>query len=185
MECIFDTFFQASDLLIDYFKLTICHWTASPIAVSSIGGIVIRTCVRGTIKSDIPLHVLEGDLFLQTDGEVSSGHLVFHGVLEIRNTDFRLDIGSNFSHSAFYIKKVSLTCQLIAHFLFVGFSWQYLLHFFNALTLRLHYVACCFEGKLHYFAYISPLTLSLIKSNTISKNNAFESLGLSLTSMSS
>ena len=49
--CFFDSdathfeFFQASDLLIDYFKLTVCHWTASPISGSSIGGIVIRTCI--------------------------------------------------------------------------------------------------------------------------------------------
>ena len=185
MESIFDAFFQATDLVVDYFKLSVCHGTTCTTIRSSIGGIVIRTCVWGTIKSDIPLHVLEWDLFLQTDLEIGPGQLVFHSVLIIWDTDFWLDISGYFSHCALDIKKISLAWQLIAHFLLVGFRWQYLLHLFNALTLRLHDVTCCFERKLHYFAYISPLALSLKKLNTIGKNTASKWLCLLLTSMSS
>ena len=141
MEGIFNTFFQTTDLIIDYFELTVCHWTTRPTICSSFGGII-----RGTIKSEIPLHVLERDLFLHAEGEISTRQLVFHRDLVLRNADFRLNIGGYFSHRTLDVKKVSLTCQLIAHFLLVGLRWQYLLHLFNALTLRLQHVACSFEG---------------------------------------
>ena len=137
MEGIFNTFFQTTDLIINYFELTVCHWTTCP----TFGGII-----RGTIKSEIPLHVLEGDLFLHAEGEISTRQLVLHRDLVLRNADFRLNIGGYFGHRALDVKKVSLTRQLIANFLLVGLRWQYLLHLFNALALRLQHVACSFEG---------------------------------------